>query len=74
MRMFTSEVSAITANYCNVKDLAANCLKLIDVSILIHLFRFSQFSRKFFTFRYTTDYCRDLKKDFDFLGFSFRIH
>jgi len=43
-----------------MKKLAANCLKLIDVSDLIRLLRFPQFSHKFFIFRYVTDFSRAL--------------
>ena len=47
-------------NYCKMINLAANCLKLIDVSSLIRLLRFSQFSLKFIIFRYVTDFRKGL--------------
>jgi hypothetical protein len=47
-------------NYCKMKNLATNRSKLLDVSNLIRLCRFSRFSLKFFIFRNVTDFCRDL--------------
>jgi len=43
-----------------MKNLAANCSKLIDAYNLMRLLRFSQFSHKFFIFRYVIDFRRAL--------------